>query len=45
MKVVTPLGAPPFLMTSTSCCVAATFSGESIVAFEPSSERTVPPAA
>jgi len=45
MYVETARGAAPFLTASTMSFVAATFCGESIVAFVPSSARTDPPAA
>src|SRR4029079_19582225 len=45
VMVVTAFGAAPSLMPSTMNCRALRFSGELIVDFEPSSERTLPPAA
>ena len=45
MYVVTAFGAAPFLMPSTMNSSALRFSGESISAFLPSSESTLPPAA
>src|SRR3954469_13175702 len=45
MYVATLRGAAPRLMASAMSFVAATFCGESIVAFLPSFDRTEPPAA
>ena len=45
MYVETAFGAAPPLTASAMSFVAATFWDESIVAFEPSAERTEPPAA